>query len=485
VTSREALARGVILAGVHEEANGADCDGFAGALLFSRNGDSVAQVRALCDALRASSRDLPPIIAIDQEGGRVARLRDGIVPMPSAMALGAAADLELAERAGEQVAFDLRRAGITLNLAPDLDLALDSRNTVIGTRSFGDDPQRVASVASAFARGMERGGLQTCYKHFPGHGATATDSHSDLPVLDIDEATLRARDLVPFAKVAPQAGAMMTAHVQLAALDEDGPATLSRRLMTGVLRGELGFTGALLTDCLEMGAVDARNDRNAAVDALRAGADLLLFSHSPDTARAAVNAILEAVESGVLDESRLAEAHGRVERLRLTSATPLPLDASAPHPEIGREIARRAVTLVRGVPELDPSMAAAISFGGGAETIAREAPAIVMHSLSLDPSDAEVAAAVEALARSGRRPLLLARRAHLHETQVAAIASIVQRYPDAAVVSLLEPFDLPLFGCAKHLFATYGDEPVSLAGLADVLFGTHLAGGVLPVTLSW
>jgi beta-N-acetylhexosaminidase len=469
----------VILAGVHDDAKHVDCDGFAGALLFSRNGESVEQVRALTDALRDSSRHLLPIVAIDQEGGRVARLRDGIAPMPSAMALGAAADLELAQRAGEQVAFDLRRAGVTLNLVPVLDLALDPRNTVIGTRSFGADPPRVASVANAFAGGMERGGMQTCYKHFPGHGATAVDSHEALPIVDCDEATLRTRDLAPFVAVAANAGAMMSAHVTVPALDGQRPATLSRRIMTDLLRAELGFTGALLTDCLEMGAVSG--DGGVAVDALNAGVDLLLFSHSPDMARTAVRGIVAAVENGRLDEARLREAYERVLRLRLTASPALPLDAVAPHPGIGREIARRAVTLVRGIPEVDPLAAAAIAFGGDIDALQREAPAIVTFSLSLDPSEDEIARVLEELGGTGRRPLLLARRAHLHNAQAAAIAAIVGRYPDAVVVSLLEPFDLPLFGYARHLFATYGDEPVSLGGLADVLFGAHLAGGLLPI----
>ncbi len=130
------------------------------------------------------------------------RLRDGVEPMPPMMALGAADDLELARRAGEQIAFDLRRAGCTMDFAPVLDLALDPRNTVIGTRSFGADPQQVAELGAAFGRGLRAGGILPCYKHFPGHGATAVDSHEALPAIEADEATLRARDLVPFAAVA-------------------------------------------------------------------------------------------------------------------------------------------------------------------------------------------------------------------------------------------------------------------------------------------
>lgn len=485
----ERLARGVILTGIDELPARRDPADFAGYLFFARNGESVVELRGVTDALRAryAGGGAPPILAIDQEGGRVVRLREGITAMPPMMALGAAGDVVLAQRAGEQIAFDLRRAGITLDLAPVLDLALDAENVVIGTRSFGADPQRVAALGRGLARAMERGGVQACYKHFPGHGGTAVDSHDALPVLDADEATLRRRDLATFAAVAREAGAMMSAHVVVPALDEQHSATLSRRIATDLLRGELGFGGALLTDCLEMGALADLGTAHSAVEALRAGADLLLFSHHQDLALSAAAAIAAAVEADRLPRARLEEAHARVQRLRITASPPLPIDAVPPHPDIGREIARCAVTLLRGVPEMDPLAGYALAFGGDVAALAHEAPALATTTLSLDPSDEEVTSVLDALARTGRRPLLLARRAHLHAAQAAAIATIVQCYPDAVVVSLLEPFDLPLFSAARHLLAIYGDDAVSLAGLAEVLFSSHLATGILPVSLpvSW
>src|SRR5580692_9686849 len=189
-------ARGIILTGLTDLPTSRDHIDFAGYVLFSRNGSSVAQLRFFSDMLRAECLGPPPIIAIDQEGGRVVRLHEGVEAIPSMMAVGAAGDLELAERAGEQTAFDLRRAGCTMDFAPVLDLALDSRNTVIGTRSFGVEPTQVAALGSAFGRGLNRGGILPCYKHFPGHGATAIDSHQALPIVDADETLLRERDLV-------------------------------------------------------------------------------------------------------------------------------------------------------------------------------------------------------------------------------------------------------------------------------------------------
>jgi beta-N-acetylhexosaminidase len=457
---------------------------FGGYLLFARNGASLEAIRALTDTIRSEDEELPPLITIDQEGGRVARLREGVEAMPSMMALGAADNLELALRAGEQTAFDLRRAGCTLAFAPVLDLALDPRNTVIGTRSFGSDPQKVAALGEAFARGLQNGGVIACFKHFPGHGATAVDSHEALPSIDAGEATLRTRDLIPFAAVAPSAQAFMTAHVIAKAFDAKHPATLSRRIATDLLRSELGFTGALFTDCLEMSAVADRGAALNAVEALAAGADVLLFSHHPDEALSAAEAITAAVDSGRLPPARLEEAHRRMHLLRENAATPLPVDTFPPHPGVGREIARSAITLLRGVPRADPLADIAVNFGGNDRLLEHEAPALEEICIPVNAPDEKLRAMFETLERSQRRPLALSRRAHLHPAQAGAINEIVARYPDAVVVSLLEPFDLPLFESARHLLAAYGDDEASVGGLADVLFGGTMPTGRLPVALS-
>lgn len=478
----ERLARGLMLVGLDALPSRIEHADYAGYLFFARNGESAEALRGLTDALRARySEGLTPILAIDQEGGRVARLRHGVDPMPSMMAAGAAGDPELTQRAGEQAAFDLRRAGCTVSFAPVLDLAVEPRNTVIGNRSFGEDPQRVAALGSAFARGLERGGITACYKHFPGHGATAVDSHEALPAIELDKATLLAIDLAPFAAVARDAAMMMSAHVLARSLDPERPATLSPQIAGELLREKLGFSGVLATDCLEMHALDAFAD--APVRALAAGADLLLFSHDVQRAARAATAVAQAVDAGRLPLSRLKEAHARVLRLRRAGSAPLARNAFPPHPDVGREIARRAITLVRGEPEADPVATFVVSFGGDAAPLIAQAPALEGLSLSPDPSQDELARALEALAAAQRRPLLLSRRAHLHAAQAQAINALVARYPDAVVVSVLEPYDLSLFAGAKHLLAAYGDDAASVGGLADVLFGSHSATGKLPVTV--
>jgi beta-N-acetylhexosaminidase len=494
VTELEILARGVVAAGFEGETPNPALPVFGAYVLFARNAVSLAQVRALTDALRERPHDdAPALIAVDQEGGRVARIRDGVEPMPSFMALGAAGDLELAGRAGEQIAFDLRRAGCTMDLAPVLDLALCPENTAIGTRSAGADPRAVADIAAAFGAGLERGGMLPCYKHFPGQGATPEDSHAMLPEIAVAETVLRVRELVPFAAVVRSAPAMMSAHVLVTAFDARRPATTSRAIASDLLRGELGFNGALLSDCLQMSAVaDLGEVTSTAVDALAAGVDLLVVSHDVELAGAIVDAIARAVSQGALPQQRLAEAYARVKRLRVAPPPPLGLQEFAPHRGVGREIARRAITLVRGLAYADPLTTLAVSFEGetfeGINTTAvrggslrREAPALSQLELPIDPRDEHVGRALAAIAQSGRRPLMLARRAHLHAGQARAIDAIAAEYPDAIAVSMLEPFDVPLFSRAHHVLAAYGDDAAAIAGLADVLFGGSMPEGRLPV----
>ncbi len=320
------LAASVVVTGVREEdLRDTRWSGypFGGFIFFDRNTGSLAELRALTDRLRARY-DLAPILAIDQEGGRVMRLREGVAPMPCAAEIGG--DAELAERIGTRCASDLRRAGCNLDFAPVVDLAVDPKNVVIGDRSFGSDPHVVAGSARAFARGLEGGGVVATYKHFPGHGATAIDSHHALPIISLDEGTLRSRDLVPFAAVASSARAMMTAHVVVTALDPGVPATLSSRILTTLLRGELGFDGVCFTDCLQMQAVASEyGSVEGAWRALRAGADALTVSHDPTLAVAIAQRVARAVEEGELAPERLHEAAGRLERLRALLQPPLPI----------------------------------------------------------------------------------------------------------------------------------------------------------------
>lgn len=286
----------------------------AGVLLFERNAENVAQLRALTSELRAALER--PIVAIDQEGGRVMRLRiDGEVA-PSAREIGTRG-VQAAREAGDRIGALLARCGVNVNFAPVLDLDLLEENTVIGDRSYGRDPARVIALGSAFAAELRRHGVVPVFKHFPGHGSSAIDSHHDLPVVRETQSTLRARDLVPFAALLPSAEAVMSAHVRFDAFDAHAPATLSSRILIDLLRGEMGFRGVCFTDCLEMGALNRGDKRpELAVEAIAAGADCILVSHDLDYAQACVTAVARAARDGRLSPDRLREAHDRVRALR-------------------------------------------------------------------------------------------------------------------------------------------------------------------------
>jgi beta-N-acetylhexosaminidase len=285
-----------------------------GVILFGRNFSDVDACRALCRELRDLSRDL--LISIDQEGGRVQRLRAPFPELPPMRRLGATRSPALARRAGALLGRALRSVGVHQDYAPVLDVDSNPNNPVIGDRAFGASPEIVAEMGAAFVDGLQSAGVAACGKHFPGHGDTATDSHHALPVVRADVQTLERRELAPFrALAATDIAAMMTAHVVFESLDAVEPATFSPAIVEPLLRRRFGFRGVVVSDDLEMGAV-SRSIPEAAVAALGAGCDQLLVCSRPEDAAAAREAIVAAVSRGQLAGGRLAEAAGRVQRLR-------------------------------------------------------------------------------------------------------------------------------------------------------------------------
>jgi beta-N-acetylhexosaminidase len=294
-------------------------DGLAGYTLFGYNIAEPTQVAAITAALRAARDDV--LIAIDEEGGDVTRLAHATgSPYPGNAALGAVGDASLTQRVYQAIGGELAALGINLNLAPTVDVNTADENPIIGTRSFGADPAQVAVHAAAAVAGLQEAGVAACAKHFPGHGATVADSHLELPTVDAPLDLLRARDLPPFAAVV-EAGAksIMTAHIRVPELTGDGPATFSRAALVDLLRGELGFTGAVITDALEMkgAALAAGGTARAAVPALAAGADLLCIGARVDAALVEEVAaeIVRAISAGRLPLARVEEAAARVDAL--------------------------------------------------------------------------------------------------------------------------------------------------------------------------
>ena len=309
----------------------------AGVILFARNLGSPVEVAELARRLQAAAADgAALLLGIDQEGGRVQRLREPLAVWPPMRELGLADDEVLTERVGAALGEDLHQLGFNLDFAPVLDVVSSTEHTVIGDRSFGPDPGLVARHGLALARGLQRAGLLPCGKHFPGHGGPVSDSHHTLPVERRSLDALRACDLRPFA-AAIHAGLplLMSAHVVYTAIDPEQPGTLSPTIGTDLLRRELGFEGVLISDDMEMAAVAAGAEPGeAALRALRAGIDLLLFCHREDRQQAALEALVRAAESSSADRDRLLRAASRVGALR--SRIPAPA-AAATAPDVGAD----------------------------------------------------------------------------------------------------------------------------------------------------
>jgi beta-N-acetylhexosaminidase len=440
--------------------------GLGGVVLFARNVRDREQLGALTAALRAERRDL--LVAMDEEGGDVTRLEAASgSSYPGNHALGAVDDVELTEQVAAALGSELAGVGINLDLAPVADVNTNARNPVIGVRSFGADAERVARHVAAFVSGLQRVGVAACAKHFPGHGATEQDSHHELPVASgsLDEA------LLPFrAAVAAGVRAVMTAHIRVPELG-DAPATLNRGILHGLLRGELRFSGMVITDALEMRAVSATvGVEEGAVLALAAGADALCLGHDlpPDAVH---RALLAAVRAGRLDEERLREAAERVSDAAGRAARPAP--DSLPSRDIGAAAARRAletdgaVALSRPalVVELSPrpSIAAGEAGRGLGASLRSRLPATEVVRLGAAPGDAARLLDDHA----GRQLVVAVRDAHRHAWQRAATESLLAATPDAIVVEIGLSAWRPS-GAAAYL-ATHGAGRVNLDAAADAL----------------
>ncbi|MEV4625948.1 glycoside hydrolase family 3 N-terminal domain-containing protein [Micromonospora sp. NPDC049523] len=325
-------------------------DGLAGHTLFGRNVTDPTQVATSTAALRAVRPDV--LIAIDEEGGDVTRLAHATgSPYPGNAALGAVNDVGLTRRVYQAIGAELAAVGINVNLAPTVDVNSADDNPIIGTRSFGADPVRVAAHSAAAVAGLQSVGVAACAKHFPGHGATIADSHYELPTVDVPLDLLRVRDLPPFAAVvAADTKAIMTAHIRVPALTGDGPATFSRAVLVDLLRREYGFAGAVITDALEMkgAALAAGGIGPAAVRALDAGADLLCIGADVDAALVEEVAaeIVAALRDGRLSTARVEEAAGRADALAAWTRAAGTAEITAGN--LGYAAAKRAVR-VEGV----------------------------------------------------------------------------------------------------------------------------------------
>jgi beta-N-acetylhexosaminidase len=436
--------------------------GLGGVVLFAWNVESRPQVAELTGELRADRDGL--VVAIDEEGGDITRLEaERGSSYPGNWALGAVDDPGLTEEVAAALGGDLARVGVNLNLAPVADVNVDPLNPIVGVRSFGDDAELVARHVVAFVTGLQRAGVTACAKHFPGHGDTREDSHLELPVVKRDDEASAAM-LLPFrAAIEAGVGAVMTAHVRVEGLDEL-PATLSRAAIGDLLRRELGFAGAVVTDALEMRAISAGvGAAEGAVRALEAGADALCLGHDlrPESVQSAV---LDAVRSGRLDAHRLEEAAARVSALGASERG----GDVAPR-DVGLDAARRAL-LVEGdvrlsrpplVVELQPkaSIAAGRANHGLGDAL-RDAEVVRFNDAA--PLDARMLLG----AHYGRQIVVVLRDAHRHIWQRVAAHALLEAAPDAVLVETGVPAWRPE---GVPYVATHGSGRVNLEAAAEVL----------------
>ncbi|MFF2090840.1 glycoside hydrolase family 3 protein [Paenibacillus sp. NPDC058174] len=485
--------------------------GIGGTIYFSRNVQTAKQVHGLSHSLMQLAQQAGKpnlLVAIDQEGGMVARLVDGVTLMPGNMALGAAGSTEGAGETARVCGEELRLLGVNMNYAPCLDVNNNPDNPVINVRSYSDRSHVVAELGTAAMLGYQAARVAATVKHFPGHGDTAVDSHHALPVIPHGRDRLDAIELKPFrAAIAAGTAAIMTAHVVLPALEPSGkPSTLSHSVLTGLLREELGYHGIIVTDCLEMDAIDRfYGPEKGAVEAISAGADMVLVSHTFEKQVAALEAVVAAVENGTLSEERIEQSLARVMKLKQELVVDEPLAAWEQAAEGLATEANRAVAV-----KWSEASATLVKNEGGLLPLKRGASTLVLW-----PDIKPVSVADEILSSDGTLGTYLQGRldrltersmsssdpladldafeqivvvtydATKHDLEARIAQEVVARAGEKTVaVSVRNPLDLNVYPQVPAYVAVYECRPLALASAAKVLTGELKPAGKLPLELS-
>jgi beta-N-acetylhexosaminidase len=477
-----------------------------GVTLFGRNIENGPQLAQLDADLQTIADPLPLFISVDQEGGLVVRVTDGATIFPGNMAVGAAGDSNLARRIAEASASELRAMGVNMDLAPVVDVNTNPLNPVIGIRAFGSDEQVVSDFGVQTIQGLQSAGVSAVAKHFPGHGDTDVDSHRDLPVVRHSLERLQSLEFLPFA-AARGAGVdgIMTAHLYLPAIEPtpDLPATLSRTVLTGLLREQLGYRGLILTDALDMDAI--KKDRpaaEAAVQAFEAGADMLLIAgiNADDRMRLGdgPQALLAAIQSGRVSEERLDASALRILETKAKrgiladSGVVVRPDTSVlgspEHRALALDVARAAITLQRDAAGLLPLDAASKLLVVVPDAPTRSnvqddqlASSLLEAVRRFAPSamSAPSSSAVEA-AQGADVVVLGTFDLAQHADQQALAKALARAGKPVVVVSLRGPYDAAAAPEIGTFLAVYGDRPIHLQSAAEALFGRLTPSGRTP-----
>lgn len=474
-------------------------------ILFSRNVRDAEQVHALTRSLQRAAREAghvyPLLIAIDQENGIVQRLGEAATLFPGNMALGAIGSEEVAAEVALATGRELKALGITMNLAPVVDVNNNAANPVIGVRSFGEDPRLVARLGSAMVKGYQDAGVISCLKHFPGHGDSAVDSHLAMPLIPHSLERLEAVELVPFrAGIGAGAGSVMIAHVAFPALthDETLAATLSSAIIQGLLRENLGYEGVIVSDCLEMQAISATvGTETAAVMALQAGIDLVLVSHTFARQRGSFEAMREAALTGELPAQVVQRAAERIVSLKAHylswDESAMDIDYAA-HAQLSERAYELSTTLVRNDDALLPlrlqegESIVVVSLARNTTTVVEdrfysdEMLLDILRRYSRDVSLLRVTSENdyrEVLEEERENDIFIVAtvNAHLDEEQARVVRFLLASGRRVIGIAVRNPYDLEAFPQLRTFFATYEYTRPALVAAARVIFGEREARG--------
>lgn len=489
-------------------------------ILFSRNIQTTRQVRELTQRLqtiaRAAGQRYPLLITLDQENGMVSRLGQDATTFPGNMALGAIGSEQIACEVAQATGRELKALGINMNLAPVADVNNNPANPVIGIRSFGEDPNLVASLAAAMVKGYQAAGVIATLKHFPGHGDTAVDSHLSLPVIPYNMERLSSIELVPFQRgIEAGVGCVMLAHIALPALTGDTalPATVSSVIVRDVLRERLGFAGVVMTDCLEMQAISKGiGIEQGSVRAVKAGVDLVLISHRYERQRAGIEAVYAAVREGVITPAEIQQAAERVLRLKhqwlswddFSNTANLAWVGSEANRQLRDRVYALSTTLVRNEAGLIPlrlqpaerilivspqrdeaiSQAEEKDYPDGflAECIRQRHSAVTEIALTAHPTEGDYQQILQA-ARTADLVIMVTVSAYRDQQQVTLAQRLLRTGQRIIGIAVHTPYDLLAFPQLRTYLVTYEYTRPALEAAMRILFGEAQPQGRLPVTL--
>lgn len=484
-----------------------------GIIYFRRNIGTAEQVYACSAALQQASAE-PLLIAIDQEGGMVARIEESVTLMPGNMALGATRNTEGVRQAAAIVGSELRQLGINMNFAPCVDVNNNPANPVIGVRSYGESPFLVSEMGSAAAAGYQEAGVAATIKHFPGHGDTDIDSHLALPTIGHKRERLMEIELLPFQRIIESGvDAVMTAHVVFKAYEEEAiPATLSESILTGLLREELKFDGVIVTDCLEMNAISQTVGVGpGAVQAVKAGADLILVSHTYSWQVEAIEAVIQAVHRGEISEERIDSSVQRLTALKakrgIIKEEPQPFAAIQPNLasetslKTARELSEQSITLLCDDGQLPLADTDGIYVIWPEVRVNHEVVEALQEKMTLgtalksyygsvsetivdvNPSGDEIELVLEK-SRSFNQIVAVTYNAGFSSGQRRILQELTARTGiRLVVVAVRNPFDYTAIPDIPTYIASYENKPLAMQSVAKVIAGHNSTRGVLPVTV--